>query len=416
MKNKSILFAGILFCSPFFGQNTNSTNVGVNTNQGQGITRWKLNGNIGTGNEFIGTTNQQDLILKSGNEIGLRINPNKDIIIPGQMYMELHRPLDPGGERLLTIDYNGKITSLEKSNLLKAFYSQSCIPSIDINGNVSYLAPVWENSEGTNHTLGYLFTGVDCPARVGIGTSTPESTLDVKGEITSTTISVNTDNSGSEALKINSTNSGQNVLTISTEGKLTTDKINVFDPNNPTYDFDANLYVDGNSHMAGPLTFSGVEPEFNWNTWEARIIIPNGGAIVTNEIGTDGNYKNFGITNNGWYFGLSDNVIGHTSSPDIKYAAFIDNSGRLVTREVEVTLAGWPDFVFEDSYNLIPLVEVKQYILENNHLPGVPAENEIIDNGLNLGEMDAILMQKIEELTLYIIQLEEQINELKSTE
>jgi len=88
--------------------------------------------------------------------------------------------------------------------------------------------------------------------------------------------------------------------------------------------------------------------------------------------------------------------------------------GLIRTKEVNVTLSGWSDFVFDDDYELMPLSEVKQFITENKHLPHVPSEAEVIAKGVNIGEMNAILLQKVEELTLYILDLQKQINELKT--
>jgi len=59
--------------------------------------------------------------------------------------------------------------------------------------------------------------------------------------------------------------------------------------------------------------------------------------------------------------------------------------------------------------------EVEQFITENQHLPGVPSAAEVEANGVNLGEINLILVQKVEELTLYIIQLQKQMDELKQT-
>ena len=95
-------------------------------------------------------------------------------------------------------------------------------------------------------------------------------------------------------------------------------------------------------------------------------------------------------------------------------------NGKVNCKEVEVTLDGWADHVFKKDYKLRPLDEVESFISQNNHLPDVPGESEILKNGSNLGQMDAILLQKIEELTLYVIQLKKEnelltkkINELK---
>jgi len=69
--------------------------------------------------------------------------------------------------------------------------------------------------------------------------------------------------------------------------------------------------------------------------------------------------------------------------------------------------------VLEDDYKLQPLGELEQYIKENRHLPDIPTEKEILENGLNLGEMEVLIMKKIEELTLYIIDQQKQIDMLK---
>jgi hypothetical protein len=88
-------------------------------------------------------------------------------------------------------------------------------------------------------------------------------------------------------------------------------------------------------------------------------------------------------------------------------------NGKVNCKEVEVTLSGWSDYVFNNDYQLKPLSEVEQFIKENKHLPDVPSEKEVINNGNNLGKMDAILLQKIEELTLYMIDLKKENDLLK---
>jgi hypothetical protein len=91
-------------------------------------------------------------------------------------------------------------------------------------------------------------------------------------------------------------------------------------------------------------------------------------------------------------------------------------SGLLCAHEVRVMLSGapcWPDYVFSKDYKLLPLKEVEQFITENQHLPNVPSSADVEANGVNVGEMNAILLQKVEELTLYIIDLQKQIDELK---
>jgi hypothetical protein len=87
--------------------------------------------------------------------------------------------------------------------------------------------------------------------------------------------------------------------------------------------------------------------------------------------------------------------------------------GKVTAEEIEVKADVWSDLVFYDSYELKPLNEVEAFIKKNKHLPDVPSEAQVLEEGINLGEMDAVLLQKIEELTLYIIEQEKRIEELE---
>jgi hypothetical protein len=74
----------------------------------------------------------------------------------------------------------------------------------------------------------------------------------------------------------------------------------------------------------------------------------------------------------------------------------------------------WADYVFEDNYYLKPLNEVEHFIEENGHLPNIPSEKNVLENGIELGEMNKLLLEKIEELTLYLIKQNKEIKDLKS--
>lgn len=83
------------------------------------------------------------------------------------------------------------------------------------------------------------------------------------------------------------------------------------------------------------------------------------------------------------------------------------------TEKVKVdNIGAWPDYVFDTSYDLKTLNEVEQFINQNSHLPEVPSETEINKNGIDVAQMDAILLRKIEELTLYTIEQQKQIDYL----
>ena len=86
-------------------------------------------------------------------------------------------------------------------------------------------------------------------------------------------------------------------------------------------------------------------------------------------------------------------------------------NGIVYTNEVKVEATKWSDFVFDKDYKLPTLQEVENHINEHKHLPDIPSEAEVKENGVSLGEMQAKLLQKIEELTLYTIELNKTVKE-----
>ncbi len=90
--------------------------------------------------------------------------------------------------------------------------------------------------------------------------------------------------------------------------------------------------------------------------------------------------------------------------------------GGIITEKVRVATNGtpfWADFVFEPSYELRPLSELAQYIKLHKHLPDIPSTAEVTKNGIDLAETQALLLQKIEELTLYVIEQNKKIEQLE---
>jgi hypothetical protein len=100
----------------------------------------------------------------------------------------------------------------------------------------------------------------------------------------------------------------------------------------------------------------------------------------------------------------SGNVGIGITNPQAKLAV----NGTIQAKKVKVTTSGWADFVFEKNYVLKPLSEVEAFIIANKHLPEVPSASEVANNDLDLGEMNKVLLQKVEELTLYLIAMEKE--------
>jgi len=104
------------------------------------------------------------------------------------------------------------------------------------------------------------------------------------------------------------------------------------------------------------------------------------------------------------------NVGIGTNHPEYK----LDVCGTIRAREVKVNLNGTcPDYVFEPNYELMSFDELREYLENNKHLPGIPSASETEENGINLSEMNMMLLQKVEEMTLYILELEQRISEIE---
>ncbi|WP_142688282.1 hypothetical protein [Chitinophaga polysaccharea] len=102
--------------------------------------------------------------------------------------------------------------------------------------------------------------------------------------------------------------------------------------------------------------------------------------------------------------------IGTTTPNNYKLAV----EGTIGARRIKVTQqANWADFVFHPEYKLPLLQEVESFITKNGHLPEIPTAAEVKENGVDIGEMNKLLLQKVEELTLYLIQQQKEIEELK---
>lgn len=91
----------------------------------------------------------------------------------------------------------------------------------------------------------------------------------------------------------------------------------------------------------------------------------------------------------------------------------LDVKGTVHAQEVKVDMNGWPDFVFKKEYNLPTLNDVEKHIAAKGHLENIPSEEEVLKNGISLGDMNAKFLQKIEELTLYVIELNKKVTTLQ---
>ena len=148
--------------------------------------------------------------------------------------------------------------------------------------------------------------------------------------------------------------------------------------------------------------------------------------FLNNSKGANVSWVHFGTTGD-WYIRSAANtgkvilqdqnagatvcIGGTTAATGYKLSV----KGKIMCEELKVLLSGtWPDYVFENNYDLMPLTDLENYIEKENHLPGIPSAKEMEDEGgLSVGEMQTILVKKLEEANLYILQLNKRIEELE---
>lgn len=133
---------------------------------------------------------------------------------------------------------------------------------------------------------------------------------------------------------------------------------------------------------------------------------PNSGYGIIDFYGLNQSITNRIVGSGNSYFNGGNVGIG-TKSPSEK----LEVNGTIRSKEVKVEASPWPDYVFLPTYNLRSLEETEAFIQANNHLPEMPSAEEVKNNGIQLGEMNALLLKKIEELTLHAIEQQKLIEE-----
>jgi trimeric autotransporter adhesin len=383
-----------------------------------GASSWNVSGNAGTvaGTNFMGTTDNVDLVFKrNAIKSGLLATTNTTFgVNSGGVFTTGLRNTFVG------ID-SGKLITSGNANLYLGDNAGSA--SITNNVNVYLGADAGRNATGNANTfVGYdsgggAYTNASGARNIGIGvnsnyvplgsdniligintsTSNTSGTTPVFGNgntfignnISNATVS-NTviigDGSGNQRLVIDDlgattitalagTNTGK-VLTADATGKL------LLVANTG----DANLYT-ANGALAGDRT----------------VDLASHNLIFTNGTST---------TNGKIYIGSQTPSLPTTTG---NYKLYVE--GGILTEKVRVALRNdptfWADYVFANDYKLAPLNEVEKYYTANKHLPNIPSSQELLQSGLDLAAMQAKQMEKIEELTLYIVAQNKAIEDLK---
>ncbi|MDT8411425.1 MAG: hypothetical protein RQ875_03100 [Vicingaceae bacterium] len=371
--HKSLIcaFAMFSFSAIAYGQNPNS-----NPNaQGQ----WKLTGNNNADtNKFVGTINNVDLVFKRNNIESFRLLEDTAAKFSGDVFLDKFKekpPINSGPpkEVFLKVDNQGKIISTDKSGLLESIYTS---PSTCLSSGLNVNLPIW--SASSTPTYGILYTGIDCPARVGIGTNNPVSTLQVAG-----------DGFFQGNLGVNVAPTTINMLSIVNPVNRTGILLQNDHPTSITLKYGIKNMVNNPNTIA----YSVTDQSTNQNVF----VVKGDGSVII-EQNAPAMLKTISIKDN-------------TSGKDVFR---ILSDGHIWATELDLALKeDFPDYVFDNSYKLMSLVELEKYITKNKHLPNIPTAKQIKEKGMSVGEMQVKQMEKIEELTLYVIELSKQIELLK---
>lgn len=177
------------------------------------------------------------------------------------------------------------------------------------------------------------------------------------------------------------------------------------------------IYLDVKNYSAYKVKFTYLQErvdvvndqnQISFNFSPAGIVIPEFtvASVPDNNISGSGNLM---ITGLGNHYIENGNVGIGTKNPTEKLSV----NGKIRAKEIKVESGPWPDYVFKKDYKLPSLSDVEKHINEKGHLPEVPSAKEVEEEGIALGANQALLLKKIEELTLYLIELKHEVNKEK---
>jgi hypothetical protein len=392
-----------------------------------------------SGNVGIGTINPTEKLVVRGKVhidsmlvVKDSILVNKDIRVKKNFKVEkdvrftsIDTATNLNNKSILLIQPNGKLTQINQNEIAQNFgsliyASKNCTPD--------YLAnPTWMNGSKK------IFT--KCPdVFVGINNNVPRVNLDVEGTIYGKQLSfgsIDPSEIGDDLFGGKAYNSNPNKNIFNIRGVNNSSLFKIANDGNITIgnvaNTDAKLKIDveiipslnGKKALVSNYV-TGIDYSyaniFNINRDLTKALVINNTATNKENIVLYGdgtaNVRRVNITSE--LNNAEAGILFMAQNAEMKVFQ-IDNNGLTHAREIKVDLSTtWPDYVFEKDYKLMPLSEVEKFIKENKHLPEVPSASEVHVDGINLAEMNKILMQKIEELTLHLIEQNKRIEFLES--
>jgi hypothetical protein len=330
---------------------------------------WKLNGNSGVDalgqQRWLGTNDSTDLVLKSNNLEALKLKADGSTEVVGSFKLGAFEEATPCEGRLLSVGADGFVTPVGPC------------PPADCVQVLPWSVPPDGNEE--NIALCHSYTNV------GIGFVNPTHKLHVGGTgFFSGEVGIGVGAEDDVKLLVRDLSQGHTGILV--QGRHESPALAITELQNAPY-----FTVMGNGQMKIVGNTEGSS-----NPSIPMIDVTDTDNDPAFQVHSDGRVN------------IGSLYTGGTHS-DYKFSV----KGKVLAKEVYVTLDNWSDFVFAEDYKLTPLEELKLFIATNHHLPDVPSEAEIIEGGNNLGQMDAILLQKIEELTLYVLQLNDKLKQVE---
>jgi len=260
---------------------------------------------------------------------------------------------------------------------------------------------------------------------VGIGTTAPASKLDIngglaiKGLIVNDTQTLSIPADGTYVIASGTRIKGTYTITFEATPRIQTV---VLLANGTHYDSNSSLSILSNTSYGGNVAMSNFRFVFNSDNSTIYLIFDianrNGGVAATAHFDGTGYYvPNWGGTlppspiNVGVYplvVNMGNVLIGQTFQNNPAYK--LDVAGSVRANQITVNVTG-ADFVFDPSYKLTPLATLEEYIVKNHHLPEIISAKQMQTDGLNVGDNEVKLLQKIEELTLYMIDKDKQLSD-----
>ncbi|MES2627598.1 MAG: hypothetical protein V4616_01395 [Bacteroidota bacterium] len=279
------------------------------------------------------------------------------------------------GERAIGVDALGNIKLLD---LPGVFPSTACLS--DLNGNIVERPASWQTNGNK------LFVDLCATtARVGIGTDNPQAQFHVTGSALTAQLTVGGTSSDAS-------------FPLVVAGNTLVKGNNNFGTNAIMHLGDVNHYIKSTKGSGVTIgTFGGHLLHLSQT---GKL------GLGTNAPTAYLHIKATGATG-------TENLIFVESGSGHKF--LVNNEGRAFANELNIKLGTFPDYVFEPSYDLMSLADLDQFISNNHHLPKLPTAEQVAENGADIGELNRLLVEKVEELTLHLIKMEQRIKELEKT-